>query len=96
MLIKKLIPSPRKNKRFRAVLDDDKYIDFGLLGGNTYIDHHDKTKRINYIKRHLGNPKEEYKIKNFIPSPALLSMLILWGPSTDINENVKILNSIIN
>jgi hypothetical protein len=84
--------SPRKNKRFRAILDDNTFIDFGLLNGQTYIDHKNKLKRTNYIKRHLANKKENYLIKNLIPSPALFSLAILWGKFTDIKKNIKNLN----
>ena len=50
----KLVKSPRKNKRFRVYLQNDKYFDFGLDGGNTYIDHGNKKKRDNYRKRHYA------------------------------------------
>ena len=39
------IPSPLKNRKLRAILDDHNYIDFGYCGGICYLDHHDKEKR---------------------------------------------------
>lgn len=92
----KLVKSPRKNKRYRVYLENNEYFDFGLDGGNTYIDHGNKKKRDNYRKRHLGNDTEKHLIKNLIPSSALFSYYILWGDSTDINKNINILNKMFN
>ena len=86
----KLVKSPRKNKRFRVYLQNDKYFDFGLDGGNTYIDHGNKKKRDNYRKRHYA--QERKLIDSLTPSPALYSWFILWGDSTDINKNIEKLN----
>lgn len=94
MKIIKIIPSPRKNKRYRVYLNDGKYYDFGLLGGNTYIDHHDKNKRDNYRKRHYA--MEKHFIDNLIPSAALYSYYLLWGDSDDINKNIKHLNKLLS
>jgi len=85
-------PSAKKNKRFMVVLDNGKKYNFGLMDGNTYIDHGDNEKRLNYIKRHIKNEMEF--IKNLIPSPALFSMFLLWGPYKNIDENIKYLNKL--
>ena len=52
MKIIKIENSPRKNKRFRVYMDDNKYYDFGLENPviGTYIDHHNKQIRENYRK----------------------------------------------
>ena len=76
--------SKRKDKRFVAIFEDGTKINFGLKNGNTYIDHQDKKKRENYIKRHqvnenFNNPK----------SAGSLSRWILWGDDIDINTNIK-------
>jgi hypothetical protein len=84
--------SPVKYKRFRVILQNGDFYDFGLDTGKTYIDHHDKIKRMNYWARHLGNPTEEYRIKNFIPSASLYSSYLLWGESPNIRENIINLN----
>ena len=73
-----------KGKRWVAIFEDGTKINFGLKNGNTYIDHHDKKKRENYIKRHqvnenFNNPK----------SASSLSRWILWGDDIDINTNIK-------
>jgi len=92
MKIINLTDSPKKNKRFRVYMDDGKHYDFGLDTGSTYIDHHDKQKRLAYIARHLGNVREKKLIDNLIPSPALFSMVLLWGKHTNIDDNIKYLN----
>jgi hypothetical protein len=88
--------SKRKNKRYRVYLDDGSYYDFGLRGGNTYIDHHDKRKRENYRKRHLGNETEKHLIEHLIPSPSLYAYYLLWGGSTDLMTNINILNRLLD
>ena len=85
-------PSDKKNKRFIVILDDGKKYNFGLKDGSTYIDHGDNEKRLNYIKRHIKNEME--LIKNLIPSPALFSMFLLWGPYKNIDDNIKYLNNL--
>ena len=92
--IVKLENSPVKNKRLRVILNNGDSYDFGLLNGETYIDHGDKEKRLNYWARHLGNPVEEYRIKNLIPSASLFSAYLLWGETTNLKQNIKILNKL--
>ncbi len=87
--------SPLKNKKYRAYINDGQYIDFGLKGSSTYLDHKDIYKRENYRKRHLGNKMENHLIKNLIISPSLLSYYLLWGPHTHINDNIKYLNNLL-
>jgi hypothetical protein len=87
--------SPRENKRFRVYLNNDTFYDFGFKGGETYIDHNNKEMRWNYRARHLANESENQLIKNVVPSPALFSYYLLWGPSTNIEKNIKFLNSLL-
>jgi len=96
MKIIEIIDSPRKHKRYRAIFDDGKKIDFGLDNpqNGTYIDHGDKQKRFAYWARHIKGRGERALIDNLIPSPALLSMALLWGHSTDLKTNVKYLNDL--
>ena len=93
MKIIKIEESPKEFKRFRVTLDDGKHYDFGLKGGNTYIDHHDKIKRQNYLIRHMANETEKRKILNLIPSPSLFSALLLWGEYTSLEKNIHFLNN---
>jgi hypothetical protein len=106
MKIINVIKSPIKNKRFQALVQTDDYdvydqriykkINFGDKFGNTFIDHHDQIKKINYWKRHYNNPRERPFLENMIMSPALLSGFLLWGESTDLRENIDILNELLS
>jgi hypothetical protein len=96
MKIINITDSPKKNKRFRVYIalhsGRIKHYDFGLDTGSTYIDHHDKQKRLAYIARHLGNLREKRLIDSLTPSPALFSLALLWGKHTNIDDNIKYLN----
>jgi hypothetical protein len=98
MQIINIIDSPVKNKRYRVLMDDGKHYDFGLQNPTygTYIDHHDKIRRQNYRKRHLGNKYERALITSLTPSPSLFSYYLLWGDKTNINDNIKLLNKALN
>ena len=79
----KLVNSARKGKRFVATFEDPKRtIHFGSEKGSTYIDHHDKTKRENYLKRHEVN--ENWNKVN----AGSLSAFLLWGKSTNLESNL--------
>jgi hypothetical protein len=88
-----VIDSPRKTKKYRAIFNDDTYIDFGLRGSSTYLDHKDKKKRENYWKRHVGSENERELLHWVIPSPATLSALLLWNKET-LGDSIKDLNHI--
>lgn len=92
MKIIRIESSPKKSKRFRAILDDNSHIDFGLLGASTYIDEKDTKKRFNYWSRHYANKTERQLIDNMIISPSLLSAYLLWGPYTNLKNNITWLN----
>ena len=79
----KLVNSARKGKRFVATSENPKRtIHFGSEKGSTYIDHHDKTKRENYLKRHEVN--ENWNKVN----AGSLSAFLLWGNSTNLESNL--------
>ena len=59
-----------------------KTIHFGSKDGSTFLDHKDKTKRDNYIKRH--SVRENWNKIN----PGSLSRYLLWE-STNLNNNLK-------
>ena len=84
-------PSTRKDKRYMAIFHDGKTIHFGLKGGQTYIDHHDKKKRDAYIARHQVN--EDWTTPYNAGS---LSKFLLWGDSTDLNTNIQKFKSKFN
>ena len=74
--------SKRKDKRFMAIVQGKRY-HFGSKGSNTYIDHKNKKKRENYIKRH--QVREDWDEVN----PGSLSRFLLWGDSTSLKKNIK-------
>jgi len=78
-----LLKSTRKDKRYMIIFDEPKkIIHFGSLGSSTYLEHKDKKKRENYIKRHAVN--EDWGIVN----AGSLSRWILWGDHTDLKKNM--------
>ena len=77
-----LYESKRKDKRFVAIIKGKKY-HFGSKTGNTYIEHHDKKKRENYIKRH--SIREDWSKIN----AGSLSRWVLWGNSTSLETNIR-------
>jgi len=88
--------SNRKNKRFMITINRGfKKIHFGDKNGSTFIDHKDEVKRINYFNRHYNNKNENRYIDQMILSPSVLSLFILWGPYTDIKDNLKLLNYVL-
>ena len=89
-----VIPSTKKNKKYTAILSNNKEIDFGLDGSSTYLDHKDKTKRENYWKRHYVG-REKDLLDTLTPSPALFSLLLLWGKSSNLEENIELLNELL-
>lgn len=93
-MIVEVLKSPVKYKRFRVVMDNGKHYDFGLLGGETYIDHKDHEKRRNYWLRHYANPLEKKLIDNLTPSSSVMSAFLLWGSHTSLEKNVRELNNL--
>ena len=57
-------------------------IHFGSKNSSTFLDHHDKVKRSNYLKRHKVN--EDWDQVN----ASSLSAYILWGSSTDLFKSL--------
>jgi hypothetical protein len=95
-MIIKILTSDKPNKRYKIIMNNNKTYDFGYKYGNTYIDHHNKLLRYNYMVRHYNLIKERPFIDNIIPSPSLFSFYILWGPFTDIYDNINYLNNLLN
>ena len=57
-------------------------IHFGSKNSSTFLEHHDKVKRSNYLKRHKVN--EDWNQVN----AGSLSAYILWGDSSDMYSNL--------
>jgi hypothetical protein len=70
--------SKAKNKRF-YVIYNGKRINFGLLGGQTFIDHNDKNKQRAWKARHskikLKDGRFAYQVKE---QPEWWSYHLLW------------------
>ena len=83
MIFVSLKKSNRPNKKYVIVFDNPKKtIHFGSKDSSTFLDHKDKTKRDNYIKRH--SVRENWNEIN----PGSLSRYLLWE-STNLNNNLK-------
>ncbi len=91
-MIVKIEKSQKPYKRFTVTMDNGHTFDFGYKTGSTYLDHKDRDKRYNYLKRHLANDTERKLIKNLVPSPSLFSAMLLWGPYTNVYSNIDFLN----
>ena len=75
--------SNKPDKKLVITFSDPKLtIHFGSKNSSTYLDHHDKTKRSNYLKRHMVNEDWEHV------NAGSLSAYLLWGPTTDLNTNL--------
>ena len=78
--------SDRPSKKYVFIFRDGnkiKKIHFGSRNSQTYLNHHDKLKRNNYLRRHqaLG---EDWDAIN----AGSLSAFLLWGDSTDLKTNL--------
>jgi hypothetical protein len=87
-----VLPSHVKGKKYTATFDTGTRINFGSDVSKTYVEGASKEKRDAYMKRHLANNTEYYRIHNLIPSPALLSYYLLWN-TNNLQQNIKILNN---
>jgi len=73
-------------KKYAGVFTDgskSKTIHFGASGYKDYTQHHDASRRANYLSRHRTN--EHW---NNPQTAGALSRWILWGPSSSIQANV--------
>ena len=75
--------SNKPNKKLVITFSEpDLTIHFGSKNSSTFLDHHDKVKRSNYLKRHKVN--EDWNQIN----AGSLSAYILWGDSSDMYANL--------
>jgi hypothetical protein len=93
-MITNIFESPKKGKRLRVIIDNNKSYDFGYPGAFTYVDGADAKIKKNYQKRHLANSIEKTLITNLVPSPSLFAYYILWGKYRDIYKNANYLNKL--
>ena len=75
--------SNKPNKKLVIKFSDPNLtIHFGSKNSLTYLDHHDKHKRSNYLKRHIVN--EDWENVN----AGSLAAHLLWGHTTDLKTNL--------
>ena len=75
--------SNKPNKKLVITFSEpDLTIHFGSKNSSTFLDHQDKVKRSNYLKRHKVN--ENWNQVN----AGSLSAYILWGDSSDMYSNL--------
>ena len=75
--------SNKPNKKLVIKFSDPNLtIHFGSKNSSTFLDHQDKVKRSNYLKRHKVN--EDWNQVN----AGSLSAYILWGDSSDMYTNL--------
>jgi hypothetical protein len=74
-------PNPAK-KLVIKFSDPNLTIHFGSKNSSTYLDHHDKKKRENYLNRHRVN--ENWDEVN----AGSLSAYLLWGKTTNLKTNL--------
>ena len=65
--------SPRLNKKYRAILTDGSYVDYGALGMSDYLIHRDENRRNRFHQRFHNN-----KGYNNPESGLFYSARLLW------------------
>jgi hypothetical protein len=71
--------SNKPNKKLAITFSEpDLTIHFGSKNSSTFLDHYDKVKRSNYLKRHKVN--EDWNQEN----AGSLSRYLFWGDSSDL------------
>ena len=80
-----LEPSTRPDKKYMIKFDEPKkVIHFGSKNSRTYLDHKDKKKRLNYLRRHSVNENWDNPL-----TAGALSAYLLWGFSTYLHKNLE-------
>jgi len=80
----KVVPANDGVHKWTATFNDGRSVSFGQKGADDFTITHDKEQRLRYRARHAkdlrsGDPRK----------PGLLSYYLLWGPSTNLNANIK-------
>ena len=87
MKLEKIIESPNRLKKWRAIFKDGdrtKHTDFGAKGMDDYTISHNKEQRDRYRKRHAKDLKTDDPTR-----AGYLSYYILWGDSTSLSANIN-------
>ena len=82
----KIIKSPNSKKKFRAILQDGRTVDFGSSGYSDYTKHKEPSRMRSYVRRHGGRvPKRAIDETD----PKKIQTMMLNVKSSD-KENWKI------
>jgi len=73
----RLVKSPLKEKKFRAIFEDGTHTDFGATGYLSYPDHKDPVRKELYLDRHRKNEHWDNP-----KTAGALSRWILWNEPT--------------
>jgi len=77
MIKVKLTKSPNAKKKYRAIIDGKKSVDFGAKGYSDYTIHGDPQRMKRYLTRH-GSGRETWT-KNGINTAGFWSRWLLWS-----------------
>lgn len=73
----RVIRSPNPKKKFRAILENGRTVDFGATGYSDYTKHKNPSRMRSYVARH-GGGSEDWKMSG-IGTPGFWSRWYLWG-----------------
>lgn len=74
----RVIRSPKPKKKFRAILEDGRTVDFGARGYSDYTKHKNPSRMRAYVSRHGGSGLQNWGITG-IDTPGFWSRWYLWG-----------------
>jgi hypothetical protein len=71
-------PSPKKEKKFRAIFEDGSHVDFGQKGYSDFTLHKDPERMHRYVQRH-GRMGETWTIRKGLKTAGFWSRWFLWS-----------------
>jgi hypothetical protein len=71
--LRDIVESPRKNKKYRAIMKNGSYVDYGAVGMSDYLQHKDEARRMRFHQRFQNN-----KGYNDPTSGLFFSRYLLW------------------
>lgn len=79
----KVVRSPNPKKKFRAILEDGRTVDFGASGYSDYTKHENPSRMRAYVRRHGGSGTQNWTLAG-IDTPGFWSRWYLWSrPSAE-------------
>ncbi len=79
--------SNKPNKKYMAIIDDNKTIHFGQAGASDYTIHNDKERKERYLARHRKNEQWDNPL-----TASFYATNLLWNKPT-LTESIKDTNS---